>query len=473
MKNLILKSSLLFLTVFCLLVNNKSAHAKLTAKQTKVLDHSLDLLDGALFTMMGRRTQSKTKVKFNECGFLKEEGMFVLKKDVYSRNLKFNKNCDVEGSFVVVPNKAFKIDVEVRNEFVNRIRSMVTIDFVSEKELHIIHSDAHLKGFFANITLDTKAVYKRILTKKGFRLEKQTTKYFIKWFKGEKLDFAGMYVHNKELMKKIRASKTNTGADETLESMLDALNGKKKSEDEAELPKEKITGEDCPPGALKLEFNMDFEPKKHVLCEKKVDGVSVKHGPYRKYNSLGKLVEEKFYKDGFEVKGPISTVDNKSEDASIPNLGALLRALVPGQKPGHISFSTHNCDSDLKGWFMLFVMKKSFIQSYKFDQNCDVEGSFSPAAKKAFPVEFKLKNFDGYDFVKMDVLLDVTGRNQLQITATNGVLTGKNRIEFNGIYRGTLRVSSKRIELVNHKGKMRVVKLNENTVSIDQNIEVK
>ncbi len=105
-----------------------------------------------------------------------------------------------------------------------------------------------------------------------------------------------------------------------------------------------------PDGGLKLEFNMDFEPTRHVICEKKFDGINKKHGPYKTYNSDGSIYKEEYYQKG-KLIDKASAAPRKETKIKIPNIGLLLRSLVPSnRKANEAGFNTRNCDSNEMSW---------------------------------------------------------------------------------------------------------------------------
>lgn len=229
---------------------------------------------------------------------------------------------------------------------------------------------------------------------------------------------------------------------------------------------------DCPDGAYKLELNFDYEPQKHILCEKSFDGIALKHGPYRKFDSSGKLVEEKFYKKGKVVLEEPKVLENK-EDNSLPQIGILLRALVKGGQPKHASFNTKKCQTNILNWMMFFMLQKPILQVYNFAQHCDIEGSFSPKIDVPFPVSLKLKNFDGYDSVQMQIKMTLDPKKQLKIEALDGTLTGYKTVKFKGSYFLDVRLSSKKLKVKNKGGHILIYEVDGKVVEVNQEIFVK
>ena len=233
-----------------------------------------------------------------------------------------------------------------------------------------------------------------------------------------------------------------------------------------------VMAADCPDGAYKLELHFDYEPQKHILCEKSFDGVPLKHGPYRKFDSSGKLVEEKFYKKGKVVLEEPKVLENK-EDNSLPQIGILLRALVRGGQPKHASFNTRKCQMNILNWMMFFMLQKPILQVYHFAQSCDIEGSFSPKLDDPFPVNLKLKNFDGYDYVQMQIKMTLDPKKQLKIEALDGTLKGYKTVKFKGTYLLEVRLTSEKLRVKNKGGHVFIYQVDGKAVEVKQEIFVK
>jgi hypothetical protein len=230
----------------------------------------------------------------------------------------------------------------------------------------------------------------------------------------------------------------------------------------------------CPNGAYKVSFDMDFEPRKHVFCQSKINGITVKHGPYFKFNSDDSIAEKKYYNNGNETDAvSTSKILNQltSESANLPNLGSLLRALIPDFSSKQISeFSTKKCDVNRMKWGMLFMRKKSFKQNYHFKKDCDIEGEIEFQIDEKFPVNVKLNDFKSYTRVSMTLIMSMDKKRRLSIIATSGTLHGPKIIKFSGSYSTRVRVSSSGLEFINSGGVIDVSQIDDQKVNISQKI---
>jgi hypothetical protein len=226
----------------------------------------------------------------------------------------------------------------------------------------------------------------------------------------------------------------------------------------------------CPDGAYQVSFNMEFEPKKHTFCQSKINGVTVKHGPYYKYNSDGSIAQKKYYNSGKETEARLTPQVSKS-DIKLPNLGLLLRGLIPDFSSTQVTeFSTKECDVSILKWGMLFMMKKPFKQRYQFKKDCDIEGEIKIQLDRDFPVNLKLNDFKNYTSVSMTLNISMDKRKKLTVSATNGVLNGPRKIQFSGNYSGRVRISSSALEFINAGGYIDVSQIDGQKVNIRQKI---
>ena len=232
----------------------------------------------------------------------------------------------------------------------------------------------------------------------------------------------------------------------------------------------------CPSGSSELKYELSFEPKKQVICEMIVAGKPVKHGPHEKYNSNGKLASTAYYFKGKKV--PKSSYDQLlvGKEVALPEIHQLFTALLPDKTSKALSeFDTNECDNGrIKDWItLLFTGTHQFTEVYKFAKKCDVDGKYSPQIDKYFPVDFKLKDFNGFNRVKMQVKLKLQGLSKLEINVKQGSLFGARSLKFSGVYSSLIVINQGRgVNLTSHGGSVLITELDGKAVNIKQDIVV-
>jgi hypothetical protein len=168
----------------------------------------------------------------------------------------------------------------------------------------------------------------------------------------------------------------------------------------------------CPEGAREHVMEMSFEPKRHVMCMKFVNGEVVKEGPYKKYRSDGKLVSTDYYKNNVKISDfPgvsaktnsfvksvsgnekltftkdgkrvfkskeyhfVSIAESKLLKEKFPKYYELLVNLENQfQHQKNKTFKIRGCRNYTMKWAMFLLTKKPQTLEYKFKKNCDIEG---------------------------------------------------------------------------------------------------
>ena len=81
---------------------------------------------------------------------------------------------------------------------------------------------------------------------------------------------------------------------------------------------------------------------------------------------------------------------------------------------------------------MLFITQESFKETFSFNKNCDLSGSFNPLINKFFPLKLKIRKLKNYQTIDAKVKFNIifTDKTLLKSTIKEAKLRGKKQNDF-------------------------------------------
>jgi hypothetical protein len=141
---------------------------------------------------------------------------------------------------------------------------------------------------------------------------------------------------------------------------------------------------------------------------------------------------------------------------------SFISILIPTHKIKHkTKFKTKGCNFDGKKLATLILFNKKMTHKFKFGKDCDLEGNYSPQMTKPFPVEFKVRNLDGFNRIKMTMQIKVLKAKEfiVEIAAIKSILLNeKSEAKFKFEYQVMLDVFSQKVNP--RGGKIQLLSIN-------------
>lgn len=115
--------------------------------------------------------------------------------------------------------------------------------------------------------------------------------------------------------------------------------------------------------------------------------------------------------------------------SAFSNISAELKSLIAVLQDGKKTpLKTLTCNIQKEKWATILLTKQDFVETIKFNKECDLEGANTVKADKFFPVSLKLRNLKSYKQVKFNMKFNIVFTNQavLHLLLRRGELIGKN-----------------------------------------------
>lgn len=245
----------------------------------------------------------------------------------------------------------------------------------------------------------------------------------------------------------------------------------------------------CPSESILIEFVSPITKGKKSFCGYLKNGETVKHGEEFIFNASGELQKKLVYNHGKEGEEPqaaapafggknipgteeasIGAKPKNEEEKLLATLQELLGILTLKKVDmGNGRFKVSKCDPNSSTWVRGAIMKTPINKTYKFQDLCDVQGSFSANFQKEFPVSFELRNLQDYNKTDMTVTMEVS-RVTSGILYKYKVLEGSissptSNANFKAEYEVELDPLKGKIFKNTQKGQLTVMKINGKEVS--------
>jgi hypothetical protein len=141
---------------------------------------------------------------------------------------------------------------------------------------------------------------------------------------------------------------------------------------------------------------------------------------------------------------------------------SFISILIPSHKfKSKTKFQTKGCKFDGKKLASLIVFNKKIAHKFKFAKNCDLEGNYSPVMGKPFAVDFKVRNLEDFNRIKMTMLIEVIKSKEfvVQISALKSLLLNEGgQAEFKFDYLVMLDIFSQKVRP--RGGKIQLLSIN-------------
>lgn len=233
----------------------------------------------------------------------------------------------------------------------------------------------------------------------------------------------------------------------------------------------------CPPESMSVEHRSPVTHLKKITCGYMKDGSLVKHGDEVTLDSSGKVIKTVSYNHDEEGKKPVMApaprnlpgVEEATEEfLAIQNLMKVLNFDKEGINQGQ--FKVHHCDPQPKTWVSAALTKKSITKSYKFNENCDVTGSFTASFLQEFPVNFQLRNLQDFHHTAMMVKMAIkqsVKSIRYRFDVREGKLTSpKKKIEFKVEYEVDINPLTGSTIYDTQEGTITITKIDDKVVTI-------
>jgi translation elongation factor P/translation initiation factor 5A len=213
---------------------------------------------------------------------------------------------------------------------------------------------------------------------------------------------------------------------------------------------------DCPKESYKVDFFSSEYKLRKLICFKSAGSGKVKHGREVHLNLQKNIVLDQSFLDGVEIKQASASSKGKKQLNTSYYLEAI--KVVTGvvnssnyradKKLGAESFNNKRCQGNSSDFIKLFLFNKDFLASYKFSEECDLQGTWSPRMKKYFDVKFKLKDLLNFDRVSLKIKFELDkSAGKFRMLIKEGSLSGKeSKLNFTATFDGDLDVQKSMIE---------------------------
>lgn len=97
----------------------------------------------------------------------------------------------------------------------------------------------------------------------------------------------------------------------------------------------------------------------------------------------------------------------KQDNGPAGDIAHILEVLAFEKIDDHGGLRIENCYPGGQSWVQAALLKKSIDIEYKFSEDCDLSGKFTASYLDKIPLQFTLRNLEGYKAVKMLVKLNI------------------------------------------------------------------
>jgi hypothetical protein len=233
---------------------------------------------------------------------------------------------------------------------------------------------------------------------------------------------------------------------------------------------------ECPPDTLKVDFVSPVTGLRKVACTKNINGQNVPQIEYT-FDKSGQLIPGKSAPafGGYKLPGteekPSEVPSEKVSSALKHVLKILSRQSI---NDGLVSFRVTGCEADPMEWIKMALTKQPKTFSYQFREGCDVQGSFTAAFEKEFPLKMNLKNLYDFNQTEMNVIQKISKGEKgvrYRFEALTGILkSSAERIEFKAWYEIEFNMFNGNPIMETQDGRLTILKVNDKTMQIEEKL---
>jgi hypothetical protein len=232
----------------------------------------------------------------------------------------------------------------------------------------------------------------------------------------------------------------------------------------------------CPPDTLKVDFVSPVTGLRKIACTKNIGGKNVPQSEFT-FDKRGELIPDKSSQTSIEAKLPGS--EEKPSRISSDKVSSALKHVLKilsrqSINDGLVSFRVSGCEANPVEWIKMALTKQPKTFRYQFKEGCDVEGSFTAAFEKEFPLSMKLKNLYNFNHAGMNVVQKISkGQKGIRyrFDALSGVLTSsEEKIEFKAWYDIEFNMFNGDPILETQNGRLTILKINGTPVEIEEKL---
>ena len=232
----------------------------------------------------------------------------------------------------------------------------------------------------------------------------------------------------------------------------------------------------CPPDMLKVDFVSPVTGLRKVACTKNINGQNVPQAEYL-FDKDGQLVPAK----SSPVFGGVNLPGTEEKQASASNekisnaLKHVLKILSRQTlNDGLVSFRVNACETNTMEWIKMAMTKQPKAFCYKFKEGCDVDGTFTAAFEKEFPITMRLKNLYEFNQTEMNVIQKMS-KGQKGIRYRFEALTGTlksptEKVEFKAWYEIEFNMFNGDPLEETQDGLLTIFKVNDKPVQIEEKL---
>lgn len=193
----------------------------------------------------------------------------------------------------------------------------------------------------------------------------------------------------------------------------------------------------CPPESFVVDYVSPITKARKSFCGYQKDGVTIKHGEEFIFDTKGNVTKKLSFNHGKEGEAPVSVAPPKEQNlpsgdeqkllASIHDLMEILTLKKANLGKG--MFKVRKCDNKPSDWVKGALFNSPINKSYKFDEFCDVSGSFSANFSSEFPVNFDLRNLQDFNKTNMKVKMSLNKAKGLRyrFEVSDGFISSSSR----------------------------------------------
>lgn len=231
----------------------------------------------------------------------------------------------------------------------------------------------------------------------------------------------------------------------------------------------------CPADTLKVDFVSPVTGLRKVACTKNINGQNVPQSEYT-FDKSGQLIPGKSSSAPAQPQTNIPGTDEKMANEKISSALRHVLKILSRQSlnDGRVSFRVSGCEANPMEWIKMALTKQPRTFSYQFKEGCDVEGSFTAAFEKEFPLNMKLKNLYDFNQTTMSVMQKISkGQKGLRYrfdAITGSLNSPSEKVEFKAWYEIEFNMFNGDPIPETQDGRLTILKVNDKPVQIEEKL---
>lgn len=228
----------------------------------------------------------------------------------------------------------------------------------------------------------------------------------------------------------------------------------------------------CPADTLKVDYQSPVSGLRKIVCTKNQAGQNIPVGNEYVFDKNGKFLAD---------KSRIQHVPGTEESSIKPQnatVSSALRQLLQlfSRKTLEVKegFRVSQCDRNPMEWIKMALTKQPQTFQYKFQDGCDVEGTFTANFGQEFPLNLNLRNLFNYKQTQMTVLQQIQkGQKGIRyrFEAISGKLTSSaEKVEFTAWYEVELDILNGSPIHETQDGRVKILKVNDQPVNLEERL---